>query len=31
VSLGAGANTIRATGTTAAGGPNLDNLEVGGP
>lgn len=26
--LAAGTNTIRATGTTAAGGPNLDNLEV---
>jgi polygalacturonase len=26
--LTAGVNTIRATGTTATGGPNLDNLEV---
>jgi Chondroitinase B/Carbohydrate binding module (family 35) len=29
VPLAAGTNTIRATGTTADGGPNLDNLEVG--
>jgi hypothetical protein len=29
VSLSAGSNTIRATGSTANGGPNLDNLEVG--
>jgi hypothetical protein len=29
VSLTAGSNTIRATGSTATGGPNLDNLEVG--
>jgi hypothetical protein len=27
--LGAGDNTIRATATTASGGPNLDNLTVG--
>jgi endoglucanase len=26
--LSAGTNTIRATGTTANGGPNLDHLEV---
>jgi hypothetical protein len=31
VSLNAGSNTIRATGSTANGGPNLDNLEVTGP
>ncbi|MEV0347572.1 PQQ-dependent sugar dehydrogenase [Nonomuraea sp. NPDC050680] len=29
--LNAGANTIRATGTTANGGPNLDRLRVSGP
>ncbi|HEU4425730.1 MAG TPA: hypothetical protein VFR67_24605, partial [Pilimelia sp.] len=29
VPLNAGANTIRATASTAAGGPNVDYLEVG--
>ncbi|MFI6503212.1 glycosyl hydrolase family 28 protein [Nonomuraea typhae] len=29
--LGAGANTVRATSTTANGGPNLDHLAVTGP
>ncbi|MFL6142456.1 MAG: carbohydrate-binding protein, partial [Labedaea sp.] len=29
VNLGAGTNTIRATATTANGGPNLDNIAVG--
>lgn len=28
VSLNAGMNTIRATGSTANGGPNLDHLEI---
>jgi len=28
VTLNAGANTIRATATTASGGPNIDYLEV---
>jgi len=31
VTLTAGSNTIRATGSTANGGPNLDNLEVTNP
>jgi glucose/arabinose dehydrogenase len=31
VSLNAGANTVRATATTANGGPNLDRLTVGPP
>jgi glucose/arabinose dehydrogenase len=29
--LNAGANTVKATATTAAGGPNLDRLRVSGP